>query len=311
VLNLGALNDGGVATALQFSGNGTINLNATGNLSGATTVSINAGATVKINANAALGTNGVAVTNNGLFVVAANQTIGGISGAGALTVGNGTTSNTLTFAPNTPANSVGSLSILGSSTLDIGNHQLFINYGSGADPMSTIYGYLQRGFNGGGWNGPGIISSTSQTPTNGFRYGVGWADGNDGTQAVAGLTSGQIELKYTLLGDANLDGTVNGSDFSILAANFGLGHANWDQGNFLISSSVNGSDFSALAANFGQGDSGADGLVTPADIAALDAFAIANGLPVPTIGAVPEPASIGLLVLAASSALGRRRRKFM
>jgi hypothetical protein len=38
-----------------------------------------------------------------------------------------------------------------------------------------------------------------------------------------------------------------------VAANFGLGVTGWDEGNFLYGSSVNGSDFSVLAANFGQG----------------------------------------------------------
>ncbi len=152
----------------------------------------------------------------------------------------------------------------------------------------------------------GIISSSARSLTDGFRYGVGWADCKDGV--VSGLTSGRIEIKYTLLGDANLDGTVNGSDFSILAANFGKGLTNWDQGNFLYGSSVNGSDFSALAANFGQGDSGADVAVSPADIAALDAFAISNGLPLPVIDAVPEPACAMTMVMAISGILCRRRR---
>ncbi len=135
---------------------------------------------------------------------------------------------------------------------------------------------------------------------------MGWADSKD--NVVSGLSSGQIEFKYTLLGDANLDGTVNGSDFSILAANFGLGHTNWDQGNFLFASSVNGSDFSALAANFGQGDDYA-AATTAADWAALDAFAAANGLPLPTPAAVPEPASMGMLALGVVGLIGRRRRR--
>jgi len=200
---------------------------------------------------------------------------------------------------------IGSLTIVAGGTLDITNNHVFIDYGS-SDPIATIVGYLRGGFNNGNWNGPGIISSTAQTPTNGLRYGVGWADGKD--KIVAGISSGQIELKYTLLGDANLDGTVNGSDFSLLAANFGLGVTNWDQGNFLYGSSVNGSDFSALAANFGQGDSGADESVSAADIAALDAFAAANGLPMPVIGAVPEPASAGMVILSGLGMLARRRR---
>ncbi len=198
------------------------------------------------------------------------------------------------------------LSIIGNGTVDVANNQINLTYGS-SDPISSIAGYIASGFNGGAWNGPGIISSSAQTLTKGLRYGVGWADGADGV--VSGLSSGQIELKYTLLGDANLDGTVNGSDFSILAANFGLGNTNWDQGNFLYGSSVNGSDFSALAANFGQGDSGADAVVTPADIAALDSFAIANGLPLPTFAAVPEPASAALLLVAASGLFLPRRRR--
>ncbi len=227
------------------------------------------------------------------------------SGSGSITIGNGTNPTTLRLSGD---GSQGSIVVSTNSTFDISNDHFFIDYGSGTDPIASIRSWLVSGFNNGGWNGTGIISSSAQTPTNGLKYGVGWADGADGTGAVAGLSSGQIELKYTLLGDANLDGTVNGSDFSILAANFGLGVTNWDQGNFLFSSSVNGSDFSSLAANFGQGDSGADIAPSPADIAALDSFASANDLPLPTISAVPEPTSAVIMLTAGTAILSRRRR---
>ena len=117
----------------------------------------------------------------------------------------------------------------------------------------------------------------AQTPTNGLLYGVGYADGAD--HVVAGLSPGQIEVMYTLLGDCNLDGKVDVTDFSTLAANFGDGVTGWDQGDFTYSGMVNGTDFSDLAENFGQGASGA--AVSAADVAALDAFAAANGLPLP------------------------------
>jgi autotransporter-associated beta strand protein len=196
-----------------------------------------------------------------------------------------------------------SLSISGNGMLDVNNNEVILSY-TGASPVTTIEGYLASGFNGGSWNGPGIMSTAAQSLTNGLHYGLGYADGADGV--VAGLSSGQIEIKYTLLGDANLDGTVNGSDFSILAANFGTGATNWDQGNFLYGTSVNGSDFSALAANFGQGDSGAATPISASDLAALDAFALANGLPLP---AVPEPAAICLLSLCGLGLNVRRRRR--
>jgi hypothetical protein len=192
-----------------------------------------------------------------------------------------------------------SLTISAGGQFDISNNHFILTYSS-SDPLSTIAGYIKSGYNNGGWNGLGIISSSAAAN---HAYGVGFADGKDGV--VAGLSSGQIEVKYTLLGDANLDGTVNGSDFSILAANFGKGVTNWDQGNFLFGSAVNGADFSALASNFGKGDNGADASITPADIAALDAFAAANGL----LADVPEPASIGLVALGAIGFLARRGKK--
>ena len=233
--------------------------------------------------------------------------VGTALSAGSVNITNGTLqlAKNTTLATTSPASniSVSSLSITGNGVLDINNNHIIITYGT-SDPMSAIYGYLKSGFNGGAWNGLGINSSaaaTEDTTLGALKYGIGFSDGNDkinGHSIVTGLASGQIELKYTLLGDANLDGTVNGSDFSILAGNFGQGYSNWDQGNFLYTPAINGTDFSALAANFGQGDSGAAASVSQADVAALDAFATANGLPLPTIAAIPEPACVGLIVMA-------------
>jgi hypothetical protein len=64
-----------------------------------------------------------------------------------------------------------------------------------------------------------------------------------------------------------------------------------------------------MAANFGQGDSGADTAVSQADVSALDAFAVANALPLPVIGAVPEPVAGGMLLVAGMGMLARRSRR--
>src|SRR5579864_3776304 len=99
----------------------------------------------------------------------------------------------------------------------------------------------------------GITSSAAAAF--GGTYGIGYADAADPGNP-AGLPAGEIEIAYTLLGDANLDGKVNGSDFAILAANFNQ-TGGWDQGDFDYSGSVNGIDFAYLATNFNQGASGA------------------------------------------------------
>ncbi len=185
------------------------------------------------------------------------------------------------------------------STLDIINNHLLIDYGTSADPISTIKGYLKSGYAGGAWNGVGIDSSAAQVNAG---FAVGYADGADGI--ATGITSGQIEVKYTRYGDANLDGVVNGDDFAIL-----IGHLNkiapgWDDGDFNYDGVVNGDDFALLVNNLGRQANGADVALPATDLAAINAFAAANGL-----AAVPEPASLSLLSAGAFSLLARRRKR--
>ena len=132
-------------------------------------------------------------------------------------------------------------------------------------------------------------------------YGIGYADSADPGNP-AGLGSGIIEIKYTLLGDANLDSKVNGTDFNILAANFNTGGDSWDQGDFNYDGKVNGNDFVLLAANFNQFASQSD--VSSADLTALDNFAAANG-----ISLTKRPrAGAWTLLMGGISFLARRRR---
>jgi hypothetical protein len=227
----------------------------------------------------------------------ANMTVGGLNQS-SVTI-NSTGSLTLSGGS---ANTLTSLNISGNGTLNLTNHHLLINYGSGADPASAIRAYLTLGRNGGAWNGPGIDSSTAALPAN-SHYALGYADGADGV--VAGLSSGQIEIKYTLLGDADLDGSVTGSDFTILAADLGKSVSAWDKGDFDYDGSVTGSDFTALAANLGKSANGAAVQLSAADYAAIDAFAAANGL----MADVPEPTTLSLLTIAGLGLLGRRRQR--
>jgi hypothetical protein len=213
---------------------------------------------------------------------------GMLTGDGAISVA---AQAELRIASSSGQSTVASLSIGSNGILDLTNNSLLINYGSNADPISSVQAWLASGYSGGVWGGPGIDSSTAAATPG--TYGIGYADSADAGNP-AGLSSGSILVEYTLLGDANLDRTVNGVDFGILAANFNKGVTAWDKGDFNYDNAVNGVDFGLLAANFNKGASGA------ADVAALDAFAAANGL----LADVPEPASTGVLMFAVMGTLG-------
>jgi autotransporter-associated beta strand protein len=201
------------------------------------------------------------------------------------------------FASSIGGVSITSLSIAAGGKLDIANNHLLINF-TGNDPIATIAGYLDSGYAGGAWNGPGIDSSSAVI--NG-SYGLGYADGADGI--VSGLGTGQIKIQYALYGDANLDGVVNGEDFTILASHLGQAVNGWDRGDFNYDGVVNGQDFTSLTANLGKQANGASIALPAGDMAAIDAFAAANGL----MADVPEPGMFGLIIFALGTGLTRRK----
>ena len=87
-----------------------------------------------------------------------------------------------------------------------------------------------------------------------------------------------------LAGDANLDGTVDGLDFSTLSSNFN-GDGNFNAGEFNDDGVVDGLDFSVLSSNFNS----------------------TRAAPVVGGSAVPEPASIAMLILGAGLFTVRRK----
>ncbi len=188
-----------------------------------------------------------------------------------------------------------SLLLTGSGTLDIGNNRVIVDYSSPAtDPITSIAAWIKNGF----YNlaGPQIISSdiAADDAASGLSYGIGYADGADG--AVAGLPSGEIEIMFTLLGDANLDGIVNSEDFTPFSANVGK-NGSWDQGDFNYDGTVNSEDFTPFSANLGKSATLAAAAGT---LESADGISLAN---------VPEPASTGLLTMGVVSVLAKRRRR--
>ncbi|HXE53860.1 MAG TPA: dockerin type I domain-containing protein, partial [Tepidisphaeraceae bacterium] len=93
----------------------------------------------------------------------------------------------------------------------------------------------------------GIITSSATASQAGTTIGI--ADSADGTGVNP--TANSIELKFTKMGDANLDGAVNLSDLLALTRNFGK-PASWDTGDFNSDGTTNLADFLTLTRNFGQ-----------------------------------------------------------
>jgi hypothetical protein len=239
------------------------------------------------------------IDSNGQMVVYQSMTTGAITGGGTLQVGSNALTATLQIAPNSGASELSEILLDNgngnNSTLDITNNHIIIDWGSNPILEAQLIQLLQSGYNGGAWNGPGITSSTAAA--SGGAYGVGFAEYRD--SYVPGLSHSQAEIAYSLYGDCNLDHTVNGVDFGILAADFNKTvKGGWGTADFNYDGVVNGLDFIMLSANMGKGASSAD-------VVALEAFAAANGL----LQDVPEPAGATTLVCTTTVLTLRLRRR--
>ncbi len=260
---------------LKISGNGTVDISGSNSYLGGTTV------------------------NSGTLVIGSSESLP--SSNSVLTINGGKAR----LATGIGATTLQSLTIASGGSFDITNNHILLN-DAGGSIDSTIRAYLAAGYNGGGWNGTsgGVIMTSAPITIGAGTYSIGYADGAD--NVVAGLSSGQLEVAYTLAGDANLDGKVDSADFGILADNYGASAAVWDEGDFNYDGKVDSADFGILAVNYGQSAGSNADVVTAADWSALDAFASANDV---TLTAVPEPASLGILALSGLAILSRRTRK--
>jgi hypothetical protein len=87
-------------------------------------------------------------------------------------------------------------------------------------------------------------------------------------QALAG--GNHVLTFFRLTGDITRDRSVNGSDFAILASNFGRA-GGYEDGDLNADGQINGSDFSLLAGNFGRS------LTQPTLVAASSSMSFTNG----------------------------------
>ncbi len=245
------------------------------------------------------------VNNTGTYDAAAKQTLQALTinnggtvkvTKGALTVGNNTTAAPLVIASATGE----------TGTLDVTTNGLIVDYiaGNEAAALTAVRDQIIRGYNAtapgagdGNWKGPGITSSNA-----GGNKAVGYAQASEiplgagNTFLGSVVDADAIVVRYTLTGDANLDGNVGFSDLVAVAQHYGVsdGSGRWVTGDFNFDGNVGFADLVAVAQNYGG--------ALPASVpGATPAFAAA-------LASVPEPSMLSLVGVGAMAMMRRRRR---
>jgi hypothetical protein len=149
--------------------------------------------------------------------------------------------------------------------LDVGARALAIRNGNvgswNGSAYSGVTGMVASGYDGGAWDGAGIITSQSNATGGNTLTTLAVAKAAD----VLGLTASQTTLwngqsvdantvlvKYTYSGDANLDGVVNGDDYFQTDSAFPQNLHGWLNGDFNFDGVINGDDYFLIDSTFPQ-----------------------------------------------------------
>jgi hypothetical protein len=197
---------------------------------------------------------------------------------------------------------VGTVTITAGAKLDLSDNKLIVTSMPVGTWNGTAYtgvtGMIQSGFNGGDWNGSGIVTSMTDATTSVLTFlavanadEVGYAGGTFGGVSVS---ASDTLVMYTWGGDADLNGTLNGDDYFFIDSNILAQIPGYHNGDFDVNGEINGDDYFIIDANI--------------------SFAQASP-PFPTGGGggglalVPEPGSMGFLAAAAGVGWWRRSRR--
>jgi subtilase family serine protease len=147
---------------------------------------------------------------------------------------------------------LGALSLAGSTNnwtarLDLGGNDMIVHNGN----IATLTNQVAGGFANGLWNGEGIASTAANIDTT-YRTAIGTmlnsAGAFNSTTPFDGYSPSTTDVlfKYTYYGDANLDGSVNGSDYTLVDNGFHNGFTGWQNGDFNYDNTIDGSDYSLI-----------------------------------------------------------------
>ena len=309
---------GAAAGPVTFTGNATLQAAGNVNLNAARTVSINPGVTATFdtqsNTVTVAGTLGglgaLAKTGGGTLYLSNSTYSGGTTvSAGTLATNHVSGSLTLTGSSGVTLTSTGlvetisALSMPLTATLNLGTDAMIIT-GASSATESTVESLIANAYASGAWSGTGITSSLVQS--NKTHLAIGYAMASDlfpsgGTWNGVSVSGNELLIMPTLIGDANLDGTVNAADLNAMYPNFGASLTNgWDKGDVTYIGTVNAASFNGTYPNFGV------------SISSFSAGALVMGGAISggsVTSAAPEPASLVLLGLGGLLVMSSRRRR--
>jgi hypothetical protein len=247
---------GSYAGGLQIGANGgaaTVSLQSSSNL---TTTFLNAGTTGASNGvnltinNANLFVNEDLTLRNGVVV---NYSAGSVFVVQQLAMSGD--SKVLLGAGADRGLRTGGLSMSGTSKIDLSDNAMIIDY-TGASPLATITAYLAAGRNGGNWLGDRLTSSAAALDSTHVGLGIGEASivlgPSGGVFSSYNVDSSTVLVKFTYLGDTDLDGDVDVADLGNLASHWQTAGV-WTDGDFDYSGSINVNDLGMLATNWQAG----------------------------------------------------------
>jgi hypothetical protein len=171
--------------------------------------------------------------------------------------------------------SLGGLTLAGSmgdwlGKLDLTDNDLIVSSATtpaaAALQLTQITNQIATGLDDGAWDGNGIVSSAAAAlPSRLMSLGVLINADSNGNALYGNNSNGPFDsqdpspnavlVKYTLLGDADLNGVITTADYLAIDNGYHLGETGWANGDFNYDNTINGDDYSLIDNSFNVSNS--------------------------------------------------------